>query len=142
MQGLRHVALFVSDMARSLAFYQDVIGMELEWMPDPDNAYLTSGTDNLALHRRGGSSTSGGDPVLDHIGFLVARAGDVDAWARYLTTQGIPLSTPPTTHRDGARSLYLEDPDGIRIQVIFHPPISEGASHEAGPASRTPRTSS
>ena len=27
------------------------MGMQVEWRPDPDNVYLTSGNDNLALHR-------------------------------------------------------------------------------------------
>jgi catechol 2,3-dioxygenase-like lactoylglutathione lyase family enzyme len=124
MQGLRHIALYVSDVERSLDFYRDVMGMELEWRPDPDNAYLTSGSDNLALHKRQG--TGGTDRTLDHIGFVVPSADDVDDWARYLVGQGQHLTADPKTHRDGARSLYFEDPDGIRIQIIHHPPISEG----------------
>jgi catechol 2,3-dioxygenase-like lactoylglutathione lyase family enzyme len=124
--GLRHVALSVGDLERSLAFYRDVMGMALEWMPDPDNAYLTSGADNLALHRRSGSARPGAAQTLDHIGFVVSCPEDVDDWARYLEGRGVRLSMAPRTHRDGARSLYFEDPDGIRVQVIYHPPISEG----------------
>src|SRR5436309_15093898 len=48
--GLRHVALNVRDVQKSIEFYSKVLGMKLEWMPDEDNAYLTSGQDNLALH--------------------------------------------------------------------------------------------
>jgi hypothetical protein len=29
------------------------------------------------------------------------------------------------THRDGARSFYFRDPDGLLIQLLYHPPISE-----------------
>jgi len=127
LEGLRHIALYVRDIERSLAFYRDVIGMSLEWRPDPDNVYLTSGSDNLALHRRQGGTDSPGDSqVLDHIGFLVRRPSDVDEWARYLEECGVTLSQTPKTHRDGARSIYFDDPDGIRIQVIYHPPISGG----------------
>jgi len=46
--GLRHVALNVRDVQKSIEFYSKVLGMKLEWMPDEDNAYLTSGQDNLA----------------------------------------------------------------------------------------------
>ena len=35
------------------------------------------------------------------------------------------LLTEPRTHRDGARSFYLEDPEGNRIQIIHHPPLTE-----------------
>lgn len=126
--GLRHVAVYVDDVARSLAFYRKVLGMELEWMPDADNAYLTSGSDNLALHRRP-TSASGTQAarVLDHIGFAVAHPEDVDVWAQRLEALDVVLVEAPKTHRDGARSLYFEDPDGILIQLIYHPPISSGS---------------
>ena len=107
-------------------FYTDVLGFAVEWEPDGDNVYLTSGADNLALHRapaaEGPAPAAGG--ALDHLGLVVRRRDDVDAWADYLTRRGIALHAPPRTHRDGARSLYLSDPDGNRVQIIHHPPIS------------------
>ena len=120
IEGLRHVALFVGDVDRSVAFYSDVFGMRLEWRPDAQNAYLTGGSDNLALHE--GPVQPGLN--LDHIGFLVPAPDDVDAWERRLRDLGYPPEAPARTHRDGARSFYVSDPDGHRIQVIFHPPIS------------------
>ena len=48
--GLRHVALNVRNVHRSLEFYTNVLGLKLEWMPDEQNAYLTSGQVNVALH--------------------------------------------------------------------------------------------
>ena len=109
-------------------FYVDVLGFEVEWEPDPDNVYLTSGTDNLALHRAAdapaGSPDRSSSP-LDHLGLIVRAVADVDAWADYLTARGIALLQPPKTHRDGARSFYFRDPDGNQIQIIHHPPISD-----------------
>src|SRR5215467_11482144 len=49
--GLRHLALNVRDMAAMKRFYVDLLGFAVEWEPDPDNVYLSSGIDNLALHR-------------------------------------------------------------------------------------------
>ena len=49
--GIRHIALNVRDVQKSIQFYSGILDMKLEWMPDPDNAYLTSGQDNLALHK-------------------------------------------------------------------------------------------
>ena len=110
-------------------FYTDVLGFTVEWEPDGDNVYLTSGADNLALHRAPaatGTPESAPRGALDHLGLLVRRQDDVDAWADYLTGRGVVLNAPPRTHRDGARSLYLSDPDGNRVQIIHHPPISDG----------------
>ena len=105
-------------------FYTDVLGFEVEWEPDPDNLYLTSGADNLALHRSTDGNARGG--ALDHLGLVVATADDVDRWAAWLESQGVALDAAPRTHRDGARSCYFSDPDGNRIQILHHPPISGG----------------
>lgn len=125
--GLRHAALRVRDITRSLEFYRDVLGMELEWMPDADNVYLTSGSDNLALHSMQPGHEPGPSQALDHIGFVVSRPEEVDEWAERVRSRGVELATEPKTHRDGARSFYFYDPDRILIQLIYHPPISDAA---------------
>jgi len=105
-------------------FYSTVLGMKLEWMPDEQNAYLTSGTDNLALHELPQGHEPGPVQLIHHIGFLVRRPQDVDDWAARILANGIELAAEPKTHRDGARSFYFYDPDGLLIQLIYHPPIS------------------
>jgi catechol 2,3-dioxygenase-like lactoylglutathione lyase family enzyme len=125
-RGLRHLALNVRQVSAMKTFYVDVLGFRVEWEPDPDNVYLTSGVDNLALHRatEGEAGAAGGAGALDHLGLIVAVAADVDAWAAHLEARGVALDMPPTTHRDGARSCYFRDPDGNRVQIMHHPPIS------------------
>ncbi len=126
--GLRHVALYVADGSydATLDFYTRLVGMAVEWHPDADNAYLCSGNDNLALHRRRGEAPSG---ALDHIGFALACATDVDRWHDHLREAGVPIDKPPATHRDGARSFYCRAPDGILVQFIHHVPL--GASPDS-----------
>ena len=120
--GLRHVALHARAFEATRRFYVDLLGFRVEWEPDADNVYLTSGMDNLALHRApAGAGTR--ETALDHLGILVREARDVDAWAAFLREQGVALHGEPRTHRDGARSFYLDDPDGNRVQIIHHPPI-------------------
>ena len=50
--GLRHLALNVRHLDAMKRFYVDLLGFAVEWEPDADNVYLSSGIDNLALHRR------------------------------------------------------------------------------------------
>ena len=121
--GLRHLALNVHDFDAMRNFYVDLLGFGVEWEPDPDNVYLSSGIDNLALHRAANASRST-DGALDHLGLIVRAADDVDRWAAFLESQGVTLDAKPRTHRDGARSCYFSDPDGNKIQIIHHPPIS------------------
>jgi len=123
-RGLRHLALFVRSFEETKRFYIDLLGFQVEWEPNTDNTYLTSGTDNLALHRVPEATSATREAVLDHLGLIVRTPDDVDAWARFLETQGVALATQPRTHRDGARSFYVHDPDGNRVQIIHHPPIS------------------
>lgn len=122
--GLHHVALRTRNYDATRAFYVDVVGMSVEWEPDADNVYLTSGTDNLAIHRVAENASPA--QLLDHIGFIVAKAGDVDAWYEYLVEHDVEIVTSPRTHRDGARSFYCLDPAGVQVQVIHHPPLSGG----------------
>jgi catechol 2,3-dioxygenase-like lactoylglutathione lyase family enzyme len=126
--GLRHVALNVRDVAKSVSFYQNILGMKLEWQPDPDNAYLTSGEDNLALHRAPELARAlESAQKLDHFGFVVRHPENVDEWAAKIRLHGVSLEREPKTHRDGARSFYFRDPDMNVIQIIYHPPISDQA---------------
>src|SRR5438552_11780525 len=101
--GLRHVALNVRDVQKSLQFYSRVLGMKLEWMPDEQNAYLTSGQDNLALHQLPPDTTPGPVQMMHHIGFVVRNPEDVDDWAIRVREHGIPLAAEPKPHRDGDR---------------------------------------
>lgn len=121
--GLRHLALNVADVAVSVEFYCSVFGMQIVWQPDPDNAYLSSGCDNLALHKVTILPPKDGQR-LDHFGFLVRTPEGVDQAAAVLAVHGVRLRQPPRTHRDGSRSLYCFDPDGNVIQVLYEPTLS------------------
>lgn len=132
LAGLRHVALHARHFDETVAFYRDIVGLRVEWQPDADNVYLTSGVDNLALHRAAGQAATAGQR-LDHIGFILNDPADVDRWHAYLAANGVVARAPPRTHRDGARSFYCEDPEGTVVQFIYHPPLQRPP---AQPASR------
>ena len=123
--GLRHVALWVKDIEACERFYSDLVGMRVEWRPDSDNVYLTSGNDNLALHRAPADFTPDRAQRLDHIGFIIDHIEQVDAWHDFFKSNGVTILKEPKTHRDGARSFYCRDPDGNTVQMIYHPSISK-----------------
>lgn len=121
--GMRHVALFVENFAACEKFYVELLGMQVEWRPDPDNLYLTSGNDNVALHRA--KEKMHGPQHLDHIGYILRQSEHVDTWYEFLLAHNIKMHSKPKTHRDGARSFYCADPDGNVVQMIHHPPIAD-----------------
>ena len=118
--GMRHIALRVRDPQASKRFYGDCFDMKVVWEPDPDNVYLSSGPDNLALHR----AEVAGPGALDHLGFIVDTREEVDRLADRFRAQGVSLAEEPRDHRDGSRSFYCLDPDGLRIQVLYEPTLS------------------
>lgn len=124
MAGLRHVALFVTEFEACLRFYTELLEMEVEWQPDADNAFLTSGVDNLALHRTPSDVVPGKHQRLDHIGFIIDDPSQVDVWHEYFVAHDVTILKAPKKHRDGAISFYCSDPDGNVIQMIYHPPLS------------------
>jgi len=121
-RGLRHLALTVADVNRAREFYERVFAMKLVWQPDPDNAYLSSGCDNLALHR--GDAGSRAAQSLDHLGFIVASVADLEASYESARREQLDIVKPLKHHRDGSVSFYIRDPDGNVIQLLFEPSIS------------------
>ena len=121
-RGLRHLALRVSDVPRAVDFYTRVFGMRVVWQPDAENAYLSSGCDNLALHRGAHGEPQAG--ALDHLGFIVPSIEEVEAGWRWAQAQGLDVVHPLRHHRDGSVSFYIRDPDGNVIQLLYEPEIS------------------
>jgi catechol 2,3-dioxygenase-like lactoylglutathione lyase family enzyme len=126
--GMRHLALRVKDLPRARAFYEGVLGMKVVWEPDPQNVYLSSGSDNLALHEvptdQKAGFRGGPDQPLDHLGFIAGSPEAVEAAYAAMVTAGAKITKPIKKHRDGSHSFYMADPEGNIIQVLFEPHIS------------------
>ena len=134
-RGLRHVALRVTNLARSRAFYEGLLGMKVVWQPDADNLYLSSGSDNLALHQISHADLAAYQApkaqLLDHIGVLLDDRASVDRMYQVIQADigalGGAIAKPPKQHRDGSYSFYFSDPDGNVIQALYEPTISHRA---------------
>lgn len=121
MVGLRHVALFVKDLELCTDFYVRIMGMKIEWQPDPDNVYLTNDGDVFALHRVEYEAQA--QQRLDHIGFILDSIEAVDAWYAYFVAEGVKITEAPKLHRDGSKGFYCLDSVGHLLEMIYHPPI-------------------
>lgn len=122
---MRHIALRVRDIGCSKTFYRDILGMEVVWEPDPQNVYLSSGCDNLALHEAP-EERDIFPPAqqLDHFGFVVESVERVKELEQDFRTKGVKIVHPFKIHRDGSASFYCADPDGIVIQLLYEPHLS------------------
>lgn len=121
--GLRHLALYCQKLEETAKFYIDILGLKLVWQPDPDNYYLSSGSDNLALHRAPDDFAVGKNEHLDHLGFFLTTPEDVDTWHEYMVANNVKIMKEPKNHRDGTKSFYCADPDGNVVQMIYYPDV-------------------
>lgn len=121
-----YTMVVVSDMARSIEFYRDKLGIPLK-LESPEWTEFQTGTTTLALHGGGvqPSSPPAGDPSKQaghcSIGFNV---DDVDKTYAELQAKGIRFVMPPTQREgEGIKLAVAIDPDGLPIsfaQLIDH----------------------
>ena len=122
VEGLDHVALTVRDVARSVAWYRDVLGLERRyedvWGDFP--AIVGAGTTALALFPTPVAEPSPppGRDVLSmrHIAFRVDREA-FDRARGHLEAHGI---TPRFEDHTAAHSLYFTDPDGHPLELTTY----------------------
>ena len=128
IQGLKHLALKVIDIHKSQVFYERLFGMRVVWQPDPASVYLSSGTDNLALHQIPAKELPAYQnrhgQFLDHFGFLMDSPESVDNMFNRVQQERVTIIQIPKRHRDGSYSFYIADPDHNTIQILFEPTIS------------------
>jgi len=118
--GIHHIKLPVSDVARSRAWYQRVLGFEttIEFVEEGVVNGLALQCDGcqpqiaLRLDPDRARAWSGFDPVA----LLVSSRDEVQRWSARLHDLGEPHDVVQG-HHGGAVLVGLHDPDGIEIRL-------------------------
>ncbi|HSS20946.1 MAG TPA: VOC family protein [Pyrinomonadaceae bacterium] len=116
--GLTHIHLMVSDLQRSLAFYQTVFGMEIRfWGADSLVFLKTPGAnDTIALHRSDDNEPTGVSGGITHFGFQLEDKADLDQAIQAVVTAGGALKKRGE-FMPGVPFAYVSDPDGYEIEL-------------------------
>jgi glyoxylase I family protein len=134
---LHHIALTVTDMDASVAWYERVFGLTFRAdVPHEGGVGKVLSDDerrlSIVLHRHDGNEreifaeTRTG---LDHVGFQVADRRELESWQRHLESAGVsrearadrPLTQSPIADEPYASVLVFRDPDNIQLE-LFAPP--------------------
>jgi len=118
---LLHTRYRVNDLAQTVKFYKDVLGLvelsrhksprgsELVFMQAPDSQEL------IELCSFPASGPVHVQPDLTHLAFAVE---DLDAFARHLASFGLKYSDGPTERSNVGRIAFIDAPEGYEIELI------------------------
>jgi catechol 2,3-dioxygenase-like lactoylglutathione lyase family enzyme len=114
--------LVVEDLDRALAFYVDLLGLELNHRSGPF-AQLRTGETRLAFYERRAMEATLGTPLVRppenapafELGFYVRNVDN--AYAELVVSGARPV-VPPEDRPWGQRTAYVRDPDGNLVELV------------------------
>lgn len=118
-QGILESSLYVSDLARSIRFYESIFGFRVISDFGGRGCALEAGSRQvLLLFKKGASraipSPHDGDGEL-HLAFAI-RAEELSGWEAWLAENGIAIEEKKRWEL-GGESLYFRDPDRHLLEV-------------------------
>jgi catechol 2,3-dioxygenase len=133
---LSHVVVQSSDLGRSRAFYEEVIGLVLT-ESDANTLYLR-GVEERCHHSlviRGTANT----PACERIGFRVATEDDLDRAMAFFSGAGLEAEFAEEPNQ--GRTLRVTDPGQLELEFCAHMPtrpreIADYGSHRGAAAAR------
>jgi len=115
-----HAMIYTKDVARSLAFYKDLIGFKLiedfryEGRPVYARLKAPGGDATIALHLAAASDSLASGGVR-----LYFEVRELDDFCQKLIKKGFYITQMPRTMPWGWRHAYLNDPDGHEISLYW-----------------------
>jgi catechol 2,3-dioxygenase len=123
-----HVHLKVSDLERAVAFYHDVLGLEVMQRYGTQAAFLSAGGyhHHIGLNTwesRGGTPAPPGHTGLYHVAILYPDRRELARALERLIAHGVSISG--ASDHGVSEAIYLSDPDGNGLELYVDRPQSE-----------------
>jgi catechol 2,3-dioxygenase len=117
------VHLTVSDLARSLAYYERVVGLQLHERHNGVARLGAGGEDLVVLYEQLGAEPAPRNTGLFHFALLVPSRHDLARWLLHAANAQIPLEG--MSDHFVSEAIYLRDPDWHGIEIYRDRPRSE-----------------
>jgi catechol 2,3-dioxygenase len=114
------VHLSVADLARSIDYYEQAIGLRIHDRGDDRVALGTGGEDLLVLREEPGARPARGYTGLYHVALLVPERVDLARWLAYAAREQVPLVG--MSDHFVSEAIYLSDPDEHGIEIYWDRP--------------------
>jgi len=116
-RGLNHINLNVSDIHRSLKFYQEAFGLEVKFWEGRKMVFLGSpGARDLITLCEVGKDEPVGTGGVSHFGFGLGGPSELDESVKQIERAGGKLLRRGE-HAPGVSYAYFTDPDGYVIEI-------------------------
>jgi len=119
LDGILETALYVDDVDRAVAFYRDVLGLDVVDVSERLTALSAGPRQLLLVFKRGASVrlplTPHDASGHQHVAFPIPSAA-LGAWESWFLEHGVPVIEKKQWDRGGA-SLYFHDPDGHLLEL-------------------------
>jgi catechol 2,3-dioxygenase-like lactoylglutathione lyase family enzyme len=121
------VRLTVSDFARSLRFYTEVLGFTISRQFNETSALLHDGTMGLGINTPWHEISAAEQRFdearvgLDHLAFRVASTAEVEQAAQHLDEHGIAHSEVKPGRLPGSCLVVFRDPDNVQLEYYYSP---------------------
>jgi catechol 2,3-dioxygenase len=114
------VHLSVSDLGRSIAYYESAIGLRVHSRDAERVALGTGGADLLVLTERPGAQPATGFSGLFHFALLVPERADLARFLLHAASDQVPLTG--LSDHFVSEAIYLRDPDAHGIEIYWDRP--------------------
>lgn len=129
IRRIDHTTITVGDLERSVAFYTELLGFQIDhemWFPETRLRIVFLRLGDTTLELFGVPETHGAmvNDINEVIGYkhICLLVDSVDDEYSRLSAAGVQFRITPVTVQDSVRIAFLRDPDGMDIELIEYLP--------------------
>jgi lactoylglutathione lyase len=124
VKKLLHTRMRVTDMAQTLKFYREILGLEVvEQKTSPRGSHLAfiAVPNSEELIEICSFPSSGPIRVQEDLVHLAFEVENLDQTIQELQGKGVAITDGPTQSSSGSRFIFIDAPDGYEIELIQRP---------------------